>query len=72
MKALQDKASLYAQAVGYRISRLVNLSEGDDSTSGPPRPMPMVAMRVRAGAPPMEAGELNVRVDITGLFELGR
>ena len=73
VKALEDKAALYAQAVGYRINRLVNLSEGGGYTPGPPRPMPMMAMRAEAAvATPVEAGDLKVRIDITGLFELGR
>jgi uncharacterized protein len=73
VKALQDKASLYAQAVGYHINRLVNLSEGGGYTPAPPRPMPMMAMRAEAAAPtPVEAGELNIRIDITGVFELAR
>jgi uncharacterized protein YggE len=71
VKALEDKASLYAQAVGYRINRLVNLSEGGGYAASPPRPMGL--MRMAASAPtPVEAGEMNVRVDITGIFELGR
>ncbi|MEO8926024.1 MAG: SIMPL domain-containing protein [Caulobacteraceae bacterium] len=73
VKALQDKASLYAQAVGYHIQRLVNLTEGGDETPSPPRPMPMLQMRVAANAPtPVEVGELNVRVDVIGVFELAR
>jgi uncharacterized protein len=73
VKALEDKASLYAQAVGYRINRLVNLSEGGGYAPSPPRPMPLMAMRAEAVSPtPVEAGELNVRVDITGIFELAR
>ncbi|MGI8841006.1 MAG: SIMPL domain-containing protein [Caulobacteraceae bacterium] len=73
VKALEDKAALYAQAVGYRIGRLVNLSEGGGYAPSPPRPMPMMAMRAEAAAPtPVETGELNVRIDITGVFELAK
>ena len=73
VKALEDKAALYAQAVGYRINRLVNLSEGGGYAPAPPRPMAMMAMRAEAAAPPpVESGELNVRIDITGVFELAR
>jgi uncharacterized protein YggE len=72
VKALEDKASLYANAVGYRIVRLVNLSEGVADAFQPPRPM-MAAMSLRAAAPtPVETGELKVRIDITGAFELAR
>jgi hypothetical protein len=69
VKALEDKGSLYAQATGYRIGRLVNLSEGGGYRPGPP--MPMMAMAVRSEAStPVEAGEVRVRIDITGIFEL--
>ncbi len=72
VKALEDKAALYAQATGYRIGRLVNLSEGGGYAPSPPRPMPMMAMRAEAAPTPVEAGELNVRIDITGMFELAK
>jgi hypothetical protein len=69
VKALEDKAALYAQATGYRIGRLVNLSEG--AGYRPVGPMPMMAMAARAEAPtPIESGEVKVRIDVTGEFEL--
>jgi uncharacterized protein YggE len=70
VKALQDKASLYANATGYRISRLVNLGEGGGYTVEPPRPMMAMAMRDKAASTPVEAGSVKVRVDITGVFEM--
>lgn len=71
VKALQDKASLYANATGYRISRLVNLGEGGGYQVQPPRPMPMMAFKAAgADATPVEAGSVKVRVDITGVFEM--
>jgi uncharacterized protein YggE len=69
VKALQDKASLYANATGYRISRLVSLGEGSGSSVEPPRPMYAAAMRMDK-ATPVEAGSVKVRVDISGVFEL--
>jgi uncharacterized protein YggE len=72
VKALQDKAALYAQAVGYHIVRLVNLSEGGGYGTGPPRPMGMATMRMAAAPTPVEPGEMTVRIDITGVFELAR
>ena len=69
VKALQDKASLYANATGYRISRLVQLSEGV-AVSNPRPPAPLMAMRASGTVTPVEAGELKVRVDIIGVFEL--
>lgn len=71
VKALNDKAALYARATGYRISRLQSLTEGEPETNGP-RPMPMMAMRVAAAPTPVETGEQTVHIDITGVFELMR
>lgn len=74
IKALAAKADLYAKATGHRVSRLVNLSEGGGYTPAPP-PVPMMAyarMEKADGGAPISAGELNVRVDITGLYELSR
>ena len=70
MKLLQDKAALYADAAGYRIRRLVNLTEGEAFAAPPPRPMMALAM-AKAAPTPVEAGALKVSVDVTGEFELG-
>ena len=72
VKALEDKAALYAQAVGYRILRLVNLDEAAPYAPGP-RPMALMAMRAESPpTTPVEAGEIKVRVEVSGVFELGR
>ena len=73
VKALSAKADLYARATGYRVSRLVTLSEGGGYTPQPP--MPMLAMAGRAqfkDSTPVASGELNVRIDITGLYEVSK
>ena len=71
VKALQAKAELYARASGYRIGRLVNLSEG-----GGVQPLPMAKMMAfahAAAAPtPVEPGQLTVRIEVSGLYELVR
>jgi uncharacterized protein len=73
VQALEQKAALYAQATGHRVVRLVSLSESGGYA--PPPPMPMMQM---ARAESMDAatkvapGELNVRIDITGLYEIAR
>ena len=72
--ALQAKAQLYAGATGLRLARLINLSEGANIAQ-PPGPIPMMAVRkAEAFAPstPVQGGELEVRVDISGLYELAR
>jgi len=71
-RALAAKAQLYAGATGYRVARLVSLSEGGGYA--PPPPMPVVAMArmEKADATPVAGGELTVRVDISGVYELTR
>jgi uncharacterized protein YggE len=72
VKALAAKADLYAKATGYRVLRLVSLSEGGGYA--PPPPMPMVAMsaRFKETDTAVAAGEVRVRVDVGGVYELSR
>jgi len=74
VKALAAKADLYGRATGYKVARLVSLSEGGGYTPQPPMPMVAYAakrMEMDAGTQ-VSGGELKVRVDITGLYELAR
>ena len=70
IKALDDKAAAMADAAGYHIRRLVNLSEA--SAIRPVSPVPVMAMaRVQAlPVTPVETGEVVVSVDVAGEFEL--
>ena len=74
VKALAAKAELYAKATGHRVSRLVSLSEGGGYAPRPPMPM----MEMAAGrsfakdATPVQSGELTVRIDVSGLYEVTR
>jgi uncharacterized protein YggE len=72
VKALAAKADLYARATGFRVLRLVSLSEGNSFT--PPQPVPMVAMtaRFKEADTAVSPGEMKVRVDIGGVYELTR
>jgi uncharacterized protein YggE len=72
VKALQAKADLYARATGYRVLRLVSLGEGGSYT--PPEPIAVSGFMARqAVAPtPVSPGELKVRIEVTGLYELTR
>ena len=71
--ALQAKANLYAGALGGRVGRLVTLNEGGGYNPPPPRPMPMARMAVaEAAGTPVSGGELVVRIDINGVYELVR
>ena len=71
IKALDDKAATMADAAGYHIRRLVNLSEG--SAIRPVSPVPVMAMARMQAVPvtPVETGEVVVSVDVAGEFELG-
>lgn len=69
VKDLDDKAQIFADAAGYHIRRLVNLTE---ASAVEPGPRPMMAMVAgRAGpATPVESGQITVTVDVVGEFEL--
>jgi uncharacterized protein YggE len=72
-KALAAKADLYARATGHRVSRMVSLSEGGGYTPRPPMPMvEMASARFAKDSTPVQAGELTVRIDVTGLYEVTR
>ena len=67
IKALDDKAATMADAAGYHIRRLVNLSEAGSVLA----PQPIAAMvRMQGPATPIETGEVVVTVDVHGEFEL--
>lgn len=72
-RTLQARAELYARSMGYRVGRLVTMSEGGGYQPAPP-PMPMMAMAREKSdsATPVEGGELKVRIDVSATFELVR
>ena len=72
VKALAAKANLYAGATGYRIARMVSLSEGGGYTPAPPQPMYAMARMAKADTTAVAAGELDVRIDINGVYELAK
>lgn len=72
VRALQAKAELYARATGYRLSRLVSLNEGGDEGVRPLTPILMAQSRVQAAPTAVAPGELTIRIDISGLYELTR
>jgi uncharacterized protein len=72
VRALQAKAELYAHATGYRIARLVSLSEGV-LPDGPNVRVPVMAMtRALQAETPVSPGELDIRIEISGVYELIR
>ncbi len=73
IKALMAKANLYATATGYKVSRLVTLSEGGGYT--PPQPVPMYAMaraEKMSDSTPVSGGEMSIRIDVNAAFELAK
>jgi len=72
VKALQAKADLYARATGLRIVRLTQLSEGGGYAAPPPMPVMAMARMEKADSTPVSPGELVVRIDINGAFEVAR
>jgi len=72
VKALQAKADLYAKATGHRIVRLAQLSEGGGYSAPPPMPMVAMARMEKADSTPVSPGELVVRIDISGVYEVAR
>jgi len=74
VRNLQGKAFLYAQALGVELGGIRSLSEGGGYSPQPPRPMYARAeMAMDAGgSTPVAAGELTVRIDITGVYDLNR
>ncbi|OYU69809.1 MAG: hypothetical protein CFE28_07190 [Alphaproteobacteria bacterium PA2] len=72
VKALLAKANLYANASGYKVARLVSLSESGGYQA--PQPMPMMAMaRMEKDAgSPVAGGELSLRIDVSAVYELNK
>jgi len=74
-RAIRDaaaKAELYAAAVGYKVRRIVTISEQGDYSP----PSPLMAMRMEdAGAAPetqIAAGDVALEQTVSFVFELGR
>lgn len=74
VRNLQAKASLYSQALGVGLGGIRSLSEGGGYSPQPPRPMYARAEMAMdsGGSTPVAAGELTVRIDITGVYDLVR
>jgi hypothetical protein len=73
VRNLQGKAALYAQALGVELGGIRSLSEGGGYAPRPPQPMYARAeMAMDAGSTPVAAGELTVRIDSTGVYDLNR
>lgn len=73
VRNLQAKAALYADALGVALGSVRSLTEGGGYNPRPPVPMYARAeMAMDAASTPVSPGELAVRIDITGVYNLGR
>ncbi|WKL56149.1 SIMPL domain-containing protein [Asticcacaulis sp. ZE23SCel15] len=66
--ALTQRADLYASAMGYKVKRIITLSE-----SGGYAPQPVYKTMARAemmDSTPIAAGELNIVINVSAEFEL--
>lgn len=71
VRALQAKAALYAQALGVELGGVRSLNEGGGYTPQPPMPVyAMARMQSADASTPVAAGEMTVRIDITGTYDL--
>jgi uncharacterized protein YggE len=71
VRALQDKARLYAQALGVELGGIRSLNEGGGYSPQPPMPVfAMARMEMADASTPVAAGQLTVRIDITGTYDL--
>jgi hypothetical protein len=64
----RSRAELYAKAAGLTVRRIVRISE-NDGVPPPIRPMAMMASK-RADTTPFEAGEQELTVNLSVVFEL--
>ena len=75
VEAIKDaakRAELYAQAVGYKVKRIVTVVENDYS----PQPVPMMMGRCQvadaAQSTPVAAGEVSLTQTVSVTFELAK
>lgn len=62
------KADLYAKAAGYRVARIVSISE--NSYSQPPMPVMARMEAVEQSATPIARGQVSLTADVNVTFEL--
>jgi uncharacterized protein len=70
MKKARARATLYAQAAGLQVDRIISIQEG--GSVEPPRPYMAMAMRAGAAdaATPVQAGEVDLTATVTVVFAL--
>jgi len=71
VRALQSKAALYSEALGVPLGGIRSLSEGGGYVPHSP-PMVMARMASSDASTPIEAGELTIQVEVSGVYDLMR
>jgi uncharacterized protein YggE len=69
MQKARAKADLYAKAAGMTVKRIVAIGEGGGYSPQPPRPMVMMAARMKESTD-LQPGEEKIGVTINVTFEL--
>jgi uncharacterized protein YggE len=71
MKKARARATLYAQAAGLKVLRILSISESGGYVPQPPVMYARAAMADTMGAPtPVAAGEVSMSASVTVMFEL--
>jgi len=70
VRTARERATLYAQAAGLQVSRILSITEQGENN--PPRPMVMAMAKADAGmaTPEILPGEQEVKITLTVAFEL--
>jgi len=70
VRALQAKAGLYADSLGVTLGGIRSLNEGGGYTPQPPMPMFSLRSTAMAESMPVAGGELSVRINVTGVYDI--
>ncbi len=70
IKDASSKAELYAQAVGYKVKRIVTINEQEFYPQPAPIMMQMRNQDMAAAATPIAAGEVSLTQTVSVVFEL--
>lgn len=70
MAKAQARAEMYAKTLGMKVRRIVSISEAGGF--GPPVPMRMQVMEMKAADTPVAPGESTLSVNLNVVFELTR
>jgi uncharacterized protein len=69
MRALKARSKLYADAGGFRIGRLISLTE-NYAAPYPVAMMRMEAMAMDSGPTPVQGGEMQISITVNGVYQI--